>query len=225
MTTNKEMAVSLILLVAVFFLFELTNIDIYVQNYFYDEAVGKWLLSHEKGSLLDTLFYTGIKKTIIVFGVFILFLYLYSFKDSANRLKEYRTGLLIVWLSIAAVPLVIGVLKALSNVPCPCDSQHFGGAYPYIRALDTMPVYILKKFKCYPAGHASGGFALMSLFFLFKEQRNRVVALVFALFVGWSMGIYKMLIGHHYLSHTVITMILAWLLILIIRKISKNIVF
>jgi len=34
--------------------------------------------------------------------------------------------------------------------------------------------------------------------------------------IGWSMGTYKMLIGDHFLSHTTITMILAWLLILMI---------
>lgn len=225
MTIEKQIFATLSVLVAVFFLFELTSIDIFVQNYFYDEVANRWLLSHEKGSLLDMLFYTGIKKIIIIFGVLILSLYLYSFKASSQALKEYRRGLLIVLLSMAVVPFVIGVLKSLSNVPCPCDIKYFGGEFPYIRVLDVMPVDIIKKFKCYPAGHASGGFALMSLFFLFKEQRNRVIALVFALFVGWSMGIYKMLIGHHYLSHTVITMILAWLLILIIRKISKNIAF
>ena len=36
--------------------------------------------------------------------------------------------------------------------------------------------------------------------------------------IGWSMGTYKMLIGDHFLSHTVITMILAWLLILVIAQ-------
>jgi membrane-associated PAP2 superfamily phosphatase len=84
-----------------------------------------------------------------------------------------------------------------------------------------MPEEITKKFKCYPAGHASGGFALMSLFFLFKTYKNRIIALLFAFVIGWSMGVYKMLIGHHYLSHTVITMILSWLLILAIYKSIK----
>ncbi len=81
-----------------------------------------------------------------------------------------------------------------------------------------MPKEIVKKFKCYPAGHASGGFALMSLFFLFKEQKNRFIALGIAVAIGWSMGVYKMLIGDHYMSHTVITMMLSWVSVLIIRK-------
>lgn len=228
MTINREMVVTLFCLLAIFFLFELTNIDIFVQNYFYDNTAHKWLLSHQKGSLADMIFYSGIKKAIIVFGVIILFLYFYSFKGSASVLKGYRDGLLIVWLSIVIGPSVIGFLKAVSNVPCPCDFRGFGGDYPYIRVLDFMPQDIIKKFKCYPAGHASGGFALMSLFFLFKTDKNRIIALITAIVIGWSMGIYKMLIGDHYLSHTVITMILSWLVIIIIRKIIlllKNKIF
>lgn len=221
MRLNRQITATIFCLFSLFFLFEFTNIDIFVQNYFYDAATKKWFLNHQSGSLLDMLFYTGIKKAIIVFGVFVLFLYLYSFRDSVHELKEYRRGLLIVWLSIVVIPLAIGILKSVTNVPCPCDSQHFGGVYPYIRALDVMPQDIIKKFKCYPAGHASGGFALMSLFFLFKEQKNRFIALGVAVAVGSSMGVYKMLMGHHYLSHTVITMVLAWLLILVIYKIVQ----
>jgi membrane-associated PAP2 superfamily phosphatase len=194
----------------------------FVQKFFYDDISHKWLLSHEKGSWLDIVFYTGIKKSIIAFAVIILFLYLYSFRKSAKKLREYREGLLIVWLSVAIVPALIGFLKATTNVPCPCDAFVFGGDYPYIRVLDSMPQEIMKKFKCYPAGHASGGFALMSLFFLFKSKINQILALVVTLIIGWSMGIYKMLIGDHYLSHTIITMVLSWLLILIIKKVVNK---
>ena len=77
----------------------------------------------------------------------------------------------------------------------------------------------MKRIACWPAGHASGGFALLSLFFLFKNRRNKIIALITALIIGWSMRIYKMAIGDHFLSHTLITMILAWFIILIIVKI------
>lgn len=222
MRIEKQILLVLFVLIGMFFLFEFSNLDIFVQDYFYNNTTQRWLLSHKNGSILDIIFYNGIKRAIIVFGVVILFLYLYSFKSSSLVLKSYRDGLLIVWLSIAIVPLIIGTLKANTNVPCPCDFTYFGGEYPYIKVLDSMPQEIVKKFKCYPAGHASGGFALMSLFFLFKERKNRFIALGVAITIGWSMGLYKMLIGHHYLSHTVITMILAWLLILIIHKIIKR---
>ncbi len=51
-------------------------------------------------------------------------------------------------------------------------------------------------------------------------MRKSGIVLITALIIGWSMGIYKMAIGDHFfLSHTLITMILAWLIILIIVKI------
>ena len=59
----------------------------------------------------------------------------------------------------------------------------------------------------------------MSLFFLFKKRKYQIRALIFALAIGWSMGIYKMLIGDHFLSHTIITMLIAWLIILIINNV------
>ena len=36
------------------------------------------------------------------------------------------------------------------------------------------------------------------------------------------MGTYKMLLGDHFLSHTIITMLMAWLTILIIVKFVQN---
>ncbi|MFA5454365.1 MAG: phosphatase PAP2 family protein [Sulfurimonas sp.] len=60
------------------------------------------------------------------------------------------------------------------------------------------------------------GFALLSLFFLFKSQRNQKRAVIIALLIGFSIGIYKMLIGDHFFSHTIIAMLIAWLIILLI---------
>ena len=50
------------------------------------------------------------------------------------------------------------------------------------------------------------------------DKNNFKRALIGALAVGWSMGTYKMLLGDHFLSHTIITMIIAWFIILIIVK-------
>ena len=58
----------------------------------------------------------------------------------------------------------------------------------------------------------------MSLFFLFRRKRAKYAALSAALAIGWSMGIYKMMLGDHFFSHTMITMLLAWLIILIVVK-------
>lgn len=58
----------------------------------------------------------------------------------------------------------------------------------------------------------------MALYFLFKTARAKNIALVFGIMAGVITGGYKMLVGHHFLSHTLATMILAWLVILLIAK-------
>ncbi|MEJ2495894.1 MAG: phosphatase PAP2 family protein [Sulfurovaceae bacterium] len=110
---------------------------------------------------------------------------------------------------------------ATTKVPCPHDIVHYGGSYPDVKVLDAYPKDFLHKsnVRCWPAGHASGGFALMSLYFLFKTPKNKKRALIVAIVIGWIMGLYKMLLGDHYLSHTIVTMLLSWLLILIVVKI------
>ncbi|MEJ2489584.1 MAG: phosphatase PAP2 family protein, partial [Sulfurovaceae bacterium] len=135
--------------------------------------------------------------------------------------KEYKRGLLIVLLSMMLVPATVGTLKTTTKVPCPHDIVHYGGSYPDVKVLDAYPKDFLHKsnVRCWPAGHASGGFALMSLYFLFKTPKNKKRALIVAIVIGWIMGLYKMLLGDHYLSHTIVTMLLSWLLILIVVKI------
>ena len=59
-------------------------------------------------------------------------------------------------------------------------------------------------------------------FFLFKSQRIEKKSIIFALLVGWSMGLYKMFVGDHFLSHTIITMVLSWLIILLIVKLTEK---
>ncbi|MDT8339444.1 MAG: phosphatase PAP2 family protein, partial [Sulfurimonas sp.] len=134
---------------------------------------------------------------------------------------EYKKGLIIILLSSIIVPLSVGSLKAVTNMPCPKNIQHFNGKYPDVNVFECYPQEFMQNnpncsIKCWPAGHASGGFALLSLFFLFKTKRNQKRAVIIALGVGFGMGIYKMLIGDHFFSHTIITMLIAWLIILVI---------
>jgi membrane-associated PAP2 superfamily phosphatase len=201
---------SLILCIAVF---EISNIDIYLQDYLYDFGSSQWLLD-KNAELPKLIFYDGAKRLIIACSVILLFTLLF-FKKS-QLVLQHRKGLLVVMLSLILVPSTVGLLKATTNVPCPVDLEHYGGTYPDVSLLDSYPDDFIQKenIRCYPAGHASGGFALLSLVFLFRSRRNRTIAALSAITIGCSMGIYKMLIGDHFLSHTITTMLLSWFIIL-----------
>jgi len=218
---NKQLIITSILLIGVIALFQLTNLDIYVQDYFYNFETKTWLLDKNE-PILKLFLYDGLKVVLILFLLSILISLIFFRKKKI--IQEYKKGLIIVLLSGIIVPLCVGALKAVTNTPCPCKIVHFNGDYPDVKVFDSYPKDFVQtsKAKCWPAGHASGGFALLSLFFLFKSAKNQKRAITFALSIAWSMGLYKMVLGDHFLSHTIITMLLSWLLILIIVKLITN---
>jgi membrane-associated PAP2 superfamily phosphatase len=217
---NNQIIITAILLIAVIALFQFTQLDITVQNFFYNFETKTWLIDKNE-PILKFFLYDGLKTALIIFAVAILFS-LILFRKKAI-IQKYKKGLMIVLASAIFVPLLIGSLKAITNTPCPCNIVNFNGTYPDIKVFDSYPKDFVQtsKAKCWPGGHASGGFALMALFFLFKTSTNKKRALITGLVVGWSMGTYKMLLGDHFLSHTIITMIIAWLIILIIVKLTQ----
>ena len=214
---NKQILLTTILLIVVICLFQFTNLDIFIQSFFYDFESKNWLIDKNE-PILKLFLYDGLKKAIIIFNVLILIALIFFRKKQI--IQEYKKGLLIVLLSAIFIPSIIGTLKAITNTPCPCNIINFGGTYPDIKVFDKYPEDFIQKSKakCWPAGHASGGFALMSLFFLFKKPKHQKIALIGIIILAWSMGTYKMLLGDHFLSHTIITMLLAWIIILTIVK-------
>lgn len=218
LSRSRELLITLFLLLSVIILFAFTNLDIFIQEFFYNANTHQWFLDKNE-PVLKFIFYDGIKKLLILFAIGILLILIFFRKN--RMVLEYKKGLIIILLSSIIVPLSIGSLKAVTNMPCPKNIQHFNGKYPDVNVFECYPQEFKEKnpdckIKCWPAGHASGGFALLSLFFLFKSQKNQKRAVIIALSVGFSMGIYKMLIGDHFFSHTIITMLIAWLIILVI---------
>lgn len=213
----KQIWITAALLVGAILFFGLSGADVWVQRHFYNFQTHQWIVD-TNDEVLKFIFYDGIKRLLIVIAV--LFLAGLVLGWNKEWMKSYRKGMIIVVLSSVLVPLAVGSLKAVSNMPCPKNLDLFGGAYPHTCVWEkyTIKECHLEKQKCWPAGHASGGFALLSLVFFFHRKKNKIAAAAMALVIGWSMGSYKMLIGDHFLSHTAITMILAWLLILLIVK-------
>ena len=214
---NKQILFTGFLLLCTIVFFALSNIDIQIQDLLYNTNTHHWLLMKD-AQPYELIFYSGIKKLLL--GIAVILLAVWIFLRNHPRIKAYKKGLMVVILSAILIPVVTGGLKKTTNMPCPKHLMHYGGNYPHTAVWESYkaPYDTLKSIKCWPAGHASGGFALMSLFFLFRRKCNRYIALGTAIVIGWSMGFYKMLIGDHFFSHTVITMLIAWLIILILQK-------
>lgn len=216
---------SIVFLLAVFGIFEITGADLWVQDRLYDFASNAWLV-HAKAALPRLIFYTGPKLLIWLFGLCLLAL---SFAPFHWRILLHsghleRWDLWIVVGTLALAPLCVATLKATTNVHTPSEVRRYGGNAPYVRVCETYPPgdRPMKRGRGFPAGHASGGFALLALAQLARTNRGRTIGIGIGLAMGTWMGGYQMLKGAHYLSHTLLTAIICWIIFLLLRRLRSK---
>ena len=116
----------------------------------------------------------------------------------------------IVALSAVLVPLVTSLLKSRSIAHCPWDLARYGGAEPYVRIFEALPLGASAG-HCLPAGHASSALWLVSVlvFWLPGAPRKAMLAAVFSLAAGFAVGWMQQLRGAHFLTHTLWSMWIA----------------
>lgn len=206
------------LLAAVTLLFEFTPLDLVVQDQLFDFAAGRWMVDGRE-PVARLLFYTGPKLGVIACGLTLLTLAAGP-AGWRTRLRLGHRGLWIAVLSLATVPALAGLGKRLTNVHCPSEVRRYGGTEAYVRLCSAYPAGEPpgRKGHCFPAGHASGGFALGGMAWMRATRRWRRRAVLVGLAAGSWMAGYQMLKGAHYLSHTLTTLLLAWLVCLVWRQ-------
>lgn len=107
--------------------------------------------------------------------------------------------------------LVVSGMKLHSTTSCPWDLRQFGGVAVYVSHW-ARGVTDGGGGGCFPAGHASAGFAFLGGFFAFRHTLPRTACrwLVGALVAGLVMGLAQQVRGAHYMSHTLWTAWLCW---------------
>ena len=116
-----------------------------------------------------------------------------------------------LFLSVLLALLSVTLVKGLSQTSCPWDLQAFGGMSPYISHWD----FSQKDGgggHCFPAGHASTGFAFMAAYFSLRQGGAPAARqwLMGAILVGCVLGISQQMRGAHFMSHTLWTAWLSW---------------
>jgi len=223
-TKLPAIILSAILGAVIYYGVEISSLDLWIQDYLYDFGQKEWLID-QHSFWPRLIFYQLIKIPLVIVGMGALGLFLQTFYRS--RYKQNRWIFLYLFLCMVTVPLTVSSLKYFSNTYCPWDISRYGGEKPYVKVLEAYPSTCVVpdgSARCFPAGHASGGFALLAIFFIIRGCRRKMLALGFAMGVGWTMGIYQMLKGAHYFSHTLATMILAWILCQVIYYLLATIV-
>lgn len=166
-----------------------------------------WLIAWDSG-LWHALLYKGPKALIIAWFVFVLWCAV-----SPARAPGWmgRRRALYLLASGVAVVLVCTQLRAFTGqtVPHALKPWKSDGLEHLLLFQPKPPGYPSNAF---PAGHASGGFALMAVAWAWSGTAARRAGLALGLGFGGFMGLYQIARGEHFLSHTTATGLIAWLL-------------
>jgi membrane-associated PAP2 superfamily phosphatase len=124
--------------------------------------------------------------------------------------QALRRPALYFFLSLGLSIGFVGLLKTLTNVACPRDLSEFGGAFPYVHLFAHRPAALHER--CFPAAHASSGYALVALYFVLRERSRWAsrLGLAAGLVMGLIFGIAQQARGAHFVSHDVWSAWLVW---------------
>lgn len=227
MLAIKDALLCAALLIGTLLFFEHTNIDIWLQNYFFDAATpglsadARWVI--DRNNAVAEFWGHTVPRILLTFaGIAAALGFCASF--FYPRARAIRFQCLFLLLAFALVPSIVAGAKRYTNTYCPLQLAQYGGDKPYVKVLDPYPDGYAQssKGRCFPAGHATAGFAYLALFFVARTAREQRWGIACGLAAGWVLGIFQMLRGMHFLSHTLIAMLASWLVLLILDAVFQR---
>ena len=127
---------------------------------------------------------------------------------------EHRRDFWFVVFAFAICTGVIHFLKAHTSVYCPIETTLYGGQLPHIEWYNNFQLFHeAGEGRCWPGGHASGGFTMLALYFVARRHQWRFAKAILwgSLLLGFIYGTTRVLQGWHYMSHTFWAGIFVWL--------------
>ncbi|WP_434673485.1 phosphatase PAP2 family protein [Pseudomonas sp. R1-15] len=218
----------------VFLLFDLTRIDITISNLFYDPLHQVFPLGHVR--LFEQITHKWARAIpnwtgeAAVIGAVLSFLWplltpekrpgLLRVLDRTRLAKplrfayKHRRDFLYVVFAFSLSTGVIHYLKGHTSVYCPVETSQYAGKIEHKEWFQNFDLLkVAGDGRCWPGGHASGGFTLLALYFVARRYRWRHSKAVMygALALGLVYGTTRVLQGWHYMSHTFWAGIFVWL--------------
>jgi membrane-associated PAP2 superfamily phosphatase len=189
--------------------------DRWIAGHLYLWEGGHWALKdnlvtstliHQVGKRLSTLAWLGVVVCTLV-----------AWRRSAWR--AWRKPLLYLALAVLLSTSLVAWMKSWTHVDCPWDLVGFGGTRSYHDLLTALPLHAAPG-RCFPAGHASAGYAWLALFFFLGDTRPQLRWKGFAVGLGAGVvfGIAQQLRGAHFASHDAWTLMLCWLVAVLLHR-------
>ncbi len=205
----RELRYPTLLFVSFAALFAVTDLDVTIANrWFFDGAGGGWVGAHNWW--IESFIHTGGRWAMRVVVVVAAVFWLLSIRN--QRLQPLQRPLAyFVVASVLAIGIV-GLLKTITNVDCPWDLEIFGGRFPLVHLFADRSD-ALRRAHCFPAAHASSGYALVALYFAWRERSRSTarLGLMIGIACGIVFGLAQQARGAHFVSHDLWSVYLVWL--------------
>ena len=201
---NSSFCILLAVYLILMLLLDIGGLDIWLASKFYAAEGYQWALKNHW--LTEQILHKGARKLNYIFALAVLLstmYYLWFNKTKPALTKAY----LALTLSLLCSFALVAYLKAITNIACPWSLAMFGGNEPYIHILQPRPSY-LPYSQCFPAGHASVGYAWVALYYFLRHSRPhyRYAGLAAGLIGGAILGFTQQLRGAHFMSHDLTTL-------------------
>jgi membrane-associated PAP2 superfamily phosphatase len=188
--------------------FAMTPLDVTIARaVFFNAAHAQWIGA--SNWTINELLHTGGRWTIRAVLALVLAFWIATYveRDWRGLRRPAAFFTIAALLSIG----VVGLLKTLTNVDCPWDLAPFGGRFPYVELFADRSD-ALRLGRCFPAAHASSGYALLALYFTLRERHAALakLGLALGLLTGLTFGLAQQARGAHFVSHDLWSAFLVW---------------
>lgn len=203
--SNRIMAFSTASLALLLFLWDLSGLDLAMAQWFGGPA-GFALQEHW---LLTAVLHDGARR--LAWALALLLCVGVWFPVGWLQHLVFRRRLQLALTTLVAVT-VISSLKSISMTSCPWSLADFGGVAHYMPHWSHLFETDGGNGRCFPAGHASSGFAFFSGYFALRRDMPARAAkwLVVAVVAGLALGMAQQMRGAHFMSHTLWTGWICW---------------
>ena len=202
---NKQLALFTALSAVLLLAWDASGLDLPMAMWFGGPAGFAW----QDNWFLTTILHDGARR--LAWALALLLCVGVWFPVGGLRRLSVNRRLQFAVTTLLSVTL-ISSLKVISTTSCPYALADFGGVAHYTSHWSHLFQHDGGSGGCFPAGHASSGFAFLGGYFAYRSS-NLVAArrwLVGAMLVGLVLGLAQQIRGAHFMSHTLWTAWICW---------------
>ena len=183
-----------------------SGLDRAVTDFFYDTELARFP-AH------DSYWLELLGHRVAKISIWVVALSTLSAAFATERIRQSpheQRAIVLAALAMAFGPLMVSALKYSTSHHCPWDLRAYGGFADVSR---DWFVAAADAGRCFPSGHASAGFALISLYFLGHAiDRPRVAraGLIAAIVIGTGFSAVRVIQGAHFVSHNLWAAAIDW---------------